>query len=585
VISAGRILKALAIGLMLAVPAYVVSKVNLFGLESASDRLADQVYQRITAADYGKARQGQNAVRVIYLDETSIEALKGYGWTRFPPTYEQQWTMLEDLLYAGGAPPSAMFVDFVYMGQGGAADGFDTFLAGVAGATHAEVWSDKPACVSDPLSKIACIIGAGGVPIIFAKPSPADLDLFTDVQQALDKVSVLAPALVGEEAYPLITDYGFYRAKAVRLGVHQVDISPAMAMYAAYCLRRADGCGVNDFQALKARAAAALNGHSAPRAPNLAEVFDAPLDVVWGSRPDPDYLALTKAVSGRPANCRSAASGWRARVFEQMAILRGPGSGAQQECPYTLSLGYDRLVGGQGLETRDVANLLAGRMVMVGGHFHASSDWIESPVHGQVPGVQYHAMALDNLIEDGVDYRRNANAMLDSDLLKGFLVFALAVCGVLGVMVRNSLLDEAVAEGVEPRLRAVVYAPLYTALFATSLGVVVLATWLGVAYAHRSPINWIGLSGVVLAFLFYATRQTLPADLSGSFEKSRLVRRFIAWRRLYAQALRFEEDRLLRPKPPPAPKGPAAPPAETEPAAAPAAIADTAEETPAHVQA
>jgi hypothetical protein len=194
-------------------------------------------------------------------------------------------------------------------------------------------------------------------------------------------------------------------------------------------------------------------------------------------------------------------------------------------------------------------------------------------------------MALDNLIEDGVDYRRNANAMLDSDLLKGFLVFALAVCGVLGVMVRNSLLDAAIAEGVQPRLRAAVYAPLYTALFATSLGVVALATWLGVAYAHRSPINWIGLSGVVLAFLFYATRQTLPADLSGSFEKSRLVRRFIAWRRLYAQALRFEEDRLLRPKPPPAPKGPAAPPAETEPAAAPAAIADTAEETPAHVQA
>jgi hypothetical protein len=114
-------------------------------------------------------------------------------------------------------------------------------------------------------------------------------------------------------------------------------------------------------------------------------------------------------------------------------------------------------------------------------------------------------MALDNLIEAGADYRRNATAMLDSDLIKGFLVFALAVCGVLAVMARNSLLDAMADTEAQPRLRARVYAPLYLALFATSLGVIALATWLGVAYAHRSPINWIGLSGVVLAFLFYAT--------------------------------------------------------------------------------
>ena len=201
-----RILKAAAVGLTLAASAYAVSKLNLFGLEGASDRLADQVYQRITAADYGADRKGQRQIRVIYIDESSVEALKGYGWNRFPPGYDQQWTMLEDLLYAGGAPPSAMFVDFVYMGHGGPGAGFDGFLAGVASATHAAAWSDNAACTTDPLSKIACIIAAGGTPIILARPSPADLDLFTDVQRSLDRVTVLAPALVGEEAYPLIPD-------------------------------------------------------------------------------------------------------------------------------------------------------------------------------------------------------------------------------------------------------------------------------------------------------------------------------------------------------------------------------------------
>ncbi len=537
---------------MLAISAYAVAKLNLFGLEGASDRLADQVYQRITAADYGRDAKGQRAIRVIYIDESSVEALKGFGWNRFPPGYAQQWTMLDDLLHAGGEPPAAMFVDFVYMGQGGAGEGFDEFVAGIAQATHASAWSDRADCISDPLSKIACIIAAGGTPIVFAKPSPADLDLFTDAQRALDGAAVLAPALVGEEAYPLITDYGFEVGKASRLAVHSFDVSPAMALYAAYCLRRADACGEPGFRALHARAASAVGSRRAPAAPDLAQAFDAPLDVTWGSRPDPDYLRLTQAVTGRAAPCRDdAGRGWRTRLFEQMAGIRGPSAGARQECPYALSLGYDRLVAGQGLDAADVTELLAGKMVLVGGHFRASGDWVDSPVHGQTPGVQYHAMALDNLIEHGREYRRNASAFVDSDLLKSLMVFALTVCGVLGVMARNSLLDRAIEAGVEPRLRAAVYGPLYVLLFGISIAVVGLATWLGVTFAHRSPINWIGLSTVALGFLFYATRQTMPADISGSLEKSRIVRRLLVYWRRAVQALKFEEDRLLPPRPPP----------------------------------
>lgn len=414
-VALGRVLKALAVSLLLAASAYAVAKLNLFGLENASDRLADGVYQRITAADYGPDRKGQRTVSLVYLDETSIEAMKGYGWTRFPPTFEQQWTMLDDVLNAGGAAPSAVFVDFVYMGQGGGADGFDAFAAGIAAATHAQAWADKPGCTADPLMRIACIVASGGVPIVLAKPSPADLDLFTDVQRRLDRVAVLAPALVGQQAYPMITDYGFDPAKSARLGVHRFDISPAFALYAANCLRRADACGIADFKALRAAAQQTLAGDAVGRQePDLSRSFDAPLDVVWGSRPDPDYLRMTEAVSGREAPCRGAADGWRGRFMEQMAGLRGPAAGTRQECAYTLSLGYDRMVGGQGLETRDLERLLAGKLVLVGGQFHASSDWVESPVHGQVPGVQYHAMAIDNLIEDGVDYRRNATRMIDS---------------------------------------------------------------------------------------------------------------------------------------------------------------------------
>jgi hypothetical protein len=582
VISATGLLKALLVSLVLAASAYGISKLNLFGLENASDRLADQVYQRITAADYGPDRKGQRTVRVVYLDETSIEAMKGYGWTRFPPTYEQQWMMFDDLMNVGGAPPAAMFVDFVYMGQGGSTDGFDTLVNGVAAATKAAEWQDKPGCVSDPLMKIACMVAVGGTPIVFAKPSPAEVEVFTEVQRRLNAVTVLAPALVGQQAYPLITRYKFDAATAAARGVAGFDVSPAMAVYAAYCLRRSDGCDVPLFARLKRQAKAALTGVK-EQSPPPEKVFDAPLDVVWGSRPDADYMRLTKAMTGHPAPCRGEASGWRERLFEQAAGSRAAGSGATQECPYTLNVGYDRLVLGEGLESKDLATLLAGKVVMVGGHFRASNDWVESPVHGQLPGVHYHAMALDNLIENGVDYRRNANAMLDSDLLKSLMIFALAFFGVVGVMTRNSLLDRAVEEGVAPRLRAAVYGPLYLALFTLSIGVVALATWLGVNYAHRSPINWIGLTSVALGFVFYATRQTLPADIAGSIENIRVVRLILIAHRRWRLAMQFEEDRLVPPrKIAPAPAHATSEPDPTPSAAPPA---QPAKEAPVHAQA
>jgi hypothetical protein len=546
---AGRILKALLVSVMLAASAYAIAKLNLFGLESSSDRVADGVYQRITAADYGADRKGQRAISVVYLDETSMEAMKGYGWTRFPPTYDQQWTMLDDLMNVGGAPPAAMFVDFVYAGQGGPNEGFETFIAGVAAATKAQVWSGAPGCLVDPLIKIACIEAAGGTPLIFAKPSPADLDLFTDVQRRLDGVAVLAPALVGEQAYPLITNYHFDAARARRLAVHSFDVSPAMAMYASWCLRQADSCKIAAFSQLRALAKGALSGR-VYRPLDLTSVFDAPLDVVWGSRPDPDYLAMTAAVTGRPAACRGAGGGWLSRLGEQLTGLRGPGSGARQECPYALTLGYDRLVAGLGLQSTDLQRLLAGKMVMVGGQFRASNDWVDSPVQGQAPGVHYHAMALDNLVEDGADYRRSANMMFDSDLLKSLLIAALAFFGVLGVMARNSLLDHALATRMEPRLRTRVYAPLYLLLFGASIGAVVVATWLGVSYAHRAPINWIGIAACALAFLFYATRQTLPADIIGSVEHLPWARKLLAAGGRFRRFLKFEEDRLIAPREP-----------------------------------
>ncbi|HEY1426607.1 MAG TPA: CHASE2 domain-containing protein [Caulobacteraceae bacterium] len=577
----GRIFKALLVSLLLAASAYGVAKLNLFGLESASDELADGVYQRITAADYGADRRGQSQVSVVYLDESSMEAMKGFGWGHFPPTYEQQTQMYDDVLSVGGAPPSAVYADYVYTGEGGANEGWPAFLAEIAKATHADAWRGAPACQADPLTKIACIEASGGVPMIFAKPSPAEVDIFTDVQRQLDKVAVMSPALVNALAYPMVWRYPFDAAAARARGVDGFDISPALALYAAYCLHQADACGIADFAALRRRARAALAGK--PLAPvDVTRTFDGPLSVVWGSRPDPDYLTMTRNVTGQDAPCRKPRGHWLVRLGEQMANLRGPGTDAHQECPYALTLGYDRIVAGLGLQQSDLKRLLAGKLVLLGGQFRASNDWVESPVQGEAPGVHFHAMAIDNLIEDGANYRRSSSQLIDSDLFKSLLIAGMAFCGVMGVMARNSLLDRAVETRAEAKLRARVYGPLYFGIFGASVGVVIAATLFGVRVLHRAPINWIGITAVVLGFLFYATRETLPADILGSVEHLRWVKRSMAAIRLFRQHLKFEEDRLVTRR-----TQRSATPAEgAEPAqpAPPAARNESPKEAPAHVQ-
>lgn len=553
------ILKALLVSLFVSGLAYGVSKLNVFGIETASDRAADGAYQRVFAPSYGKDRRGQKLVSVVFLDDRGLDNLRGVGWNHFPPTMDQQWTMIDDVLQAASRPPAAIFVDFLYLGESGEPPGFPIFLAGLAKATHAERWKDRPACLRDPLIRLSCILAAGGTPVILAKPGAVDMGFQTETQARLDAVTLLAPALVNKTAYPLITRYPELSAtQKTALGVHDFDLSPSAAVYAAYKLSRAKADG-SPWAVLRRQGVEALAGRSQPL-PDLSRDFGPPLDVVWGSRPDPDHVRITRQMTGQPPNCRGAHStSVLARFVEQLAVLRGPAQDARQECPYTLSLGYDRLVSTEGLQQADIDRVLAGKLVLIGGQFRTSNDWVETPVQGQVPGVHLHAMALDNLIEFGRDYRRNVNfTLFDSDLLKTIMIFGLTFFGSLLLMYRNCLVD-ATASHEPPGLRFRHYGPCYAVLFLGSIGLVAMVTWMGVELQHGTPINWIGVGFVVIGFLISATFETLPSDVAGSLRRFHLTRRLAPVMEHAFNLFDLKEERLLNrlstpnPAPQPAP--------------------------------
>src|SRR5262249_4180194 len=70
-------------------------------------------------------------------------------------------------------------------------------------------------------------------------------------------------------------------------------------------------------------------------------------------------------------------------------------------CPSVAVIPASVLWTGDGNAARE---LLGGRFVMIGAAVSGIADWHQSPVHGQVPGVVLHAMALANLLSLGTRY-------------------------------------------------------------------------------------------------------------------------------------------------------------------------------------
>ncbi len=386
---------------------------------------------------------------------------------------------------------------------------------------------------------------------------------------------MLTPVDVDQEAYPLARSYdelrgpaesrGDFESRMRGTGVHGYDLSPAAALYAAYCLKARHGACGGMFEPARLAADQALAGRDPPPA-LFPKDLQAPVAVVWGSRPNTDAINLSRAVSGAAPSCRGAHESetlfWATarRIVEQLVLLRGAGQGSAQECPYSVAIGYDKIAAAQGLDAEDLSTLLAGKLVLLGGHLRASNDWVESPVHGQVPGVDYHAMALDNLVEFGADYRRNEPPFGVTELFKSFLEFTLVATIAWVVMHRNELLATKAKDHPEQRLTLRQYAPLYLWLLALSASAIMVATMVGLRLSHWAPINWIGVSVVVGTFFVIDAGEHLVKDLAGSLRSRPGGRKVVGLCEHVVEFFEYKHARLSDGgHPPPSPPGPGGP--------------------------
>jgi hypothetical protein len=449
-------------------------------LERAGEDAVHRAWERAWAPSHISGRTGQKLVRVLYIDEHTGEALRrtpppGAGPSKAtqPPEFDPLTAkfdaeMIEDVMEAGKAPPRAIFLDFP-MPEGAKTDCLRRVVAAATKAVELNpppdrqveneakntskaktetdtcpegsiatsakrgggpAWNEVGACTDSPLVEIACIQAWGGVPILLAVTRPR----IGEESVEFDKIAIRTPVAVSSEAYPLQYHGGH-------------AISPALGLFAAYCMKESRGCGVKAFQDAHNQAEA-LHARAIGRGPFDREAgLDRPVDglgdfgqdlvIAWRSGLDPETAKIWSRISGGPPNCgpwaiadrsnprdddRDPAAptvGWRQRVWRALDRVIGFEERVDFQCPHIPSFPFSVLASSStALTSNDVDGMVADKIVLLGGHFEDSKDWFETPVFPHITGIDLHAMATENLLRLGVAYPHKVIR-----LEKAFIVF------------------------------------------------------------------------------------------------------------------------------------------------------------------
>lgn len=141
-------------------------------------------------------------------------------------------------------------------------------------------------------------------------------------------------------------------------------------------------------------------------------LFAKNLVVRWSSRANTGYRDMSKEYDkdcllyGRDGSARWLETGRQALIALGAGIAQGVGVHGMQRCTYHLTLQPDIFF--DYARNEEVAKIIEGSYVLIGADVSGAQDIVNSPIHGQLPAVNLHAMALDNLMTYGERYYRNA---------------------------------------------------------------------------------------------------------------------------------------------------------------------------------
>ncbi len=487
--------------LLIALAFFCLLLMDPFGIETASSSRSEQAALRITAPFY----RGTGAVVVVLIDDEFL-ARAGKGW---PLPYADQGRLLRTLFQG---EPAVVFLDILYRQQH---DARGTLAAGQP--------ADEPLDLLNPVGTMT------GTQLVFASQLRTDLRGTTleslcpdelpgetlalgDEESLLPEFQAWQSARADRSRVALLGWWGCGDRYPLRLGREPGQVTPALAMLEAYCARgdrREAGCALLE---------AAGQG-----------AFSAPLVVRWGAFPPaeqrPFYTAGVCQTYAEPDGGVSVAQALGTSITQLLLgvfedLRNSPRPGLSLPCPAVSVLPASLVRHG---DPEEVRALLKDKIVLLGARVTGISDWHQSPVHGQVPGVILHAAAVDNLLGLGPRYARDlstgatATAALVLLAILAFVVplvwilldeprrRAVSAVGLLcwfalaGFLSYAGASPEAVFAAVVVGIAIDLLMPVQTLVYL----LVVLLLGGGAALLMRygvAPSNWIGMVLVALAF-------------------------------------------------------------------------------------
>ena len=387
------------------------------------------------------ADEGQRQVVVVLIDDDYLRRNDTY----WPMPYSEQSKLFKRLL---AYQPAAVFVDLIYSHD------------------HSRALPGQPPQMeSQFLANVFERYRQQGIALFLADTGPP---------HDQNGVSTLARlAAVGTPA--LVTWSGFANQYPLAVNTPAGAMeTPALRLYREYC--RQHECSRLPADA---RQAAAL----------------APMTVQWGLRQSPLQAKVADV-----STCTVPG------LFEQLgqAIFWKLGQQVQATCPYTLTLSPSDLAVTDEQDQALLRTLLQGKLVLVGAQIVGTGDLTPSALHGKVAGVYWHAMALDNLVNWGMNYYRSPPSLTDLGIPAGSIdlldIVELLLLGAI-TWLKGTLDAPLLTRADLGQRRRIKLRPLSSwVLVLAAIGLVSAVLW----HFNFTPANVLGL--LLLSLTLFSTR-------------------------------------------------------------------------------
>lgn len=434
--------------------------VNPYGVSDVTDKASQDALYRVIAPSYdldgnrrpddpAKIPAGRDDIVVVLLDENGIAQLherRVIAASEWPILYRDHGKILGHIL---SYRPRALFVDVHFKRRRERDDSFDSMIRRLERA--------KP---------------PGWDGLLFAGGFPTERA--TRIRDELDTIARLP--VTGWEGYR-----GAYPLHAN--GRHT-------AAYALYRIARCEGDRRDnpdciDDQLLDDKSALSVRWGSAAAAPVLPSL------VSEVCQPAPaHWLGVLGEMAGRAAN----------------GLFGADVHTERQRCPYHRTLFAHELIyvdrHGTAEQKDALDRALRDKIVLFGVALSGLQDSVVSPVHGRLPGVMLHAMALDNLLVYGKDYVRAADDALAWLNAAVWLLLVLVLCVVLYLMEVREAASRAPCARRRRHSRLRIWGFGVVAVVAVSL-----ASFFLLGYEPVNAIGFMALGAVV--------GQLVHSDLSG----------------------------------------------------------------------